>query len=215
MDAQVQGPQWPGAPPHLLSPTGTAKTKSSTAKPRDAARTSDRRCARCLGTGFSCLQEGCTKVFSKERLQGEQCWKGVCHLPPEGVSSCSSHDSGMPYGDPVWQGTTADPRVMPKPVICLSVSSSRHSSDGNSAETLFILLLTLHHTWTLSLHTKPALCVSAALPSPKGHVRWIQILLVHNAPGQISIFVDQGCKMCTLQLHMLWDVPTKLTATLH
>lgn len=50
-----------GSTEEPAEPMGTATTKSSAAKPRDAARTSDGCCARCVGTDFRCLQEAFLK----------------------------------------------------------------------------------------------------------------------------------------------------------
>lgn len=47
-----------------------------------------------------------------------------------------------------------------------------------------------------SASTQNPLCIS--LLRPKGEGRGRQILSLHNTPGKVSVFVDGGCKTCTL-----------------
>lgn len=156
----VGGGSFAGALRHLQSPTGTNQELRSKLRnalgPQPGAVPSVQAstAAVCRGAlkgkapGHKVGSAGCVPAISK------------------GSFSCSSHEPGMPYGEPVWQdpcgpkGNTETSHLL----ICQQLASLQW---WERSRDLFIMVLTLHHTWTLSLHTKPR-CLSAALLSPKG-----------------------------------------------
>lgn len=156
----VGGGSFGGAPRHLQIPTGTNQELRS--KPRNA-----------LGSqpGAVPSVQALTPAVCRGALKGKAPGYKVSSAGCVPATSKGSFFLQLPwarhaYGEPVWQDT-CEPKGNTKTshlLICQQLASLQwweHSRD------LFIMVLTLHHTWTLGLHTKP-LCLSAALLSPKG-----------------------------------------------
>lgn len=181
-----------GAPRRLQSPVGPTAIESSSAKPRDGAQTSSRCCARRPGIGFSCLQEGCTQSV----LRNGQCWKGACQLPLEGASPHSSHQPACPMGTQFdgtqlrirWQCRNPSSAYQP----AVSILAGEMGTQTRLGTFCFCPCITFEP----SASAQNPLCIY--LLHPKGEGRGTQILSLHNTPGKVSVFVDGGCKTCTL-----------------
>lgn len=125
--------------------------------------TSARCCAQCLGINFSCLQR-CSQR-KRTWLQGGQGCLSASYLqrelpPAASMSQACPMESQSDRTHHGPKGNTQTSHLL----ICQQLASLQR---WELSRDLFIMVLTLHHAWTLSLQTKP-LCLSAALLSPKG-----------------------------------------------
>lgn len=83
-----------GALRHLQSPTGAKSSEANQEMPWDLSQV--------LYPASRHQLQLFAEVLSKEKnLVARWAGLGVCQLPPKGASSCSFHEPGMPYGEPV------------------------------------------------------------------------------------------------------------------
>lgn len=105
--------------------------------------------------------------WKKKHLAARWAVLAVCQLPPKGASSCSSHEPGMPYGEPVWQDTLwTQGQYRDQSFADLSAVSITPAMGTQPR--------LVHYGSDPASHLNPrpphktTLCLSAALLSPKG-----------------------------------------------